>query len=172
MNSQPPTRLPRAFISVSRCPLCAYSLKDLGENLPCPECGAEIDRDLLNSSEMHDAVVATRTWCTMGIIGWLLIAFGHWAYNMVLFAVMNGYYPGTYGAIHHAAVWLSAGAVIAPIALCGSWHRHARRNIYRIASERSSLAVKTPKRVVAVSLPGIVLGVFGCLWIIALIGAA
>lgn len=172
MNAPPPSRLPTAFVRVSRCPICKYSLKDLADDRPCPECGSSIDRDLLTSPEMQDAVAATKIWCTLGIIGWAIIAFGYWAYNMVLLSVLNSYYPGTYGSNHFAGVWCRTAFVIAPIALSCSWHRHARRNLYKFAVTAKHGIAKTPKRVIAVNLPGLLLGILGCIGLLALVSAA
>lgn len=172
MTDQHPSRLPTAFIRVSRCPICRYSLRDLPEHRPCPECGALIDADLLTSPKMQDAVAATKTWCTLGILGWLIVAFGYWAVNMVSLSVMNSYYPGSYGPNHFAGVWCRTAFVIAPVALSCSWHRHARQNIYQIANRGTEHRARTPRRVIAVNLPGVLLGLFGCLGLVALVSAA
>lgn len=121
---------------------------------------------------MHDSITATKTWCTLGIVGWVIIGFGYWAYNMVLLTVLNNYYPGTYGPNHFAGVWCRTAVVIAPIALSCSWYRHARRNIYLIAISSNKGSAKTPRRVIAVNLPGIGLGLVGCLGIVGLLAAA
>jgi hypothetical protein len=121
---------------------------------------------------MKNAVAATRTWCLLGIIGWVIGGFGYWVYSMIFLVVINSYYPGTHGPNQFAAVWLRAAVVIAPVAVSCSWHRHARRNVYRIALRRTPHVVTTPKRVIAVSLPGILLGLLGLLGILALLSAA
>lgn len=172
MTAKPtPSRLPRAFVRVSKCPICGYSLKDIDDDLPCPECGSEIDRDLLTSPEMHDAVRTTKIWCILAVIGWSIFGFGYLAYNMVSFSVKNFYHPGTYGPIHYAAVWLTTGAMVALIVLSCLWYRHTRREIYRFAIRRSPSLAEPPKRVVAAGLAGVLLGLVGCLGIIGLISA-
>ncbi len=171
MSERAPSRLPTAFVRVSRCPICKYSLKDLDEDLPCPECGNEIDRDLISSPEMNDAIAVTRTWCTLGFIGWGIFAFGYWAYNMILMQVMNGYYPGTYGPNHFAGIWLQTASVLAPFALCISWFRNARRMIYQHAIHRRGRRAKAPKRVILVCLPGLLVGLLGCAGIVMMLSA-
>jgi hypothetical protein len=163
MTTQPPSRLPSAFIRVSRCPICNYSLKDLAQDAPCPECGQDIDRDLYTSPEIQDAVAATKTWCFMGVIAWGLIALAYWALSMAMLTVMNGYYPGTFGANHYAGVWCRTAIAIAPIALACSWHRNARRIIYQHAMRRADRAPRTPKRVIAINGLGMGLFLTGCL---------
>lgn len=171
MGATPPSRLPSAFIRVSRCPICRYSLNDLAPDTPCPECGHDIDRDLYTSPEIKDAIAVTRTWCTLGLIGWCIFAFGYWAYNMILMQVMNGYYPGTYGPNHFAGIWLQTASVSAPIALCISWFRNARRMIYQHAMGRRFRRAKVPKRVILVCLPGLLVGLLGCAGIVMMLSA-
>lgn len=173
MSNEQETQIkPLIQCSVSHCPLCKYSLKDLAADQPCPECGCVIDRDLLTSPEMIDAVGLTKTLCAFGIIGWMVFAFGYWAYNMVLIAVMNSYYPGTFGTNDTAGVWCKTAFVIAPVALCCSWHRHARQRIYQFALKREPCIAKTPKRVVFYSAPGILLGFLGGIGILMLLSSA
>jgi len=162
MTGQRPSRLPSVYAGVSRCPICAYSLRDLGRDLPCPECGSVIDVEVLTSPEMHDAVAGAKTWCTIGMVAWAICGFAYWAGSMAHLSVINGYYPGTYGPNHFAGVWCRTAVVIAPIALSASWFRNARRMIYRIAMERASPAAKTPRRVILVNLLGIALLTGGC----------
>lgn len=171
MGTPTPSRLPTAFVRVSKCPICRYSLKDLADDAPCPECGTEIDRDLLTSPRMHDAIAVTKSWCTIGFIGWAIFAFGYWAYNMILMEVMNGYYPGTYGINHFAGIWLQTASVLAPFALCISWFRNAKQIIYQHAIRRRSRKAKTPKRVILVCLPGLLVGLLGCGGIVMMVSA-
>ncbi|MCA9276778.1 MAG: hypothetical protein KDA29_12180 [Phycisphaerales bacterium] len=163
MGATPPSRLPSAFIRVSRCPICRYSLKDLAPDAPCPECGQDIDRDLFTSPEIQDAVTQTRAWCTLGIAAWALIAIAYWGMSTAMLSVLNSYYPGVYGANHYAGVWCRTAIVIAPIALSCSWHRHARRIIYRHASRRADRKPTLPKRVIAINGLGMGLFLLGCL---------
>lgn len=162
MPDNTPSRLPDTVVRVSRCPICKYSLKDLDEQLPCPECGSPIDRDLITSPKMQDAIAATKTWCTLGAIGWTLTGFGIWIVGMASFAfarTYGGLLPGPYDEL---SVWLRTSSAIAPITLCIAWHIGAKRNIYRSALQRSGGKPKTPKRVILVCLPGIAMGLFGC----------
>ena len=129
MTPPPPARIPAAFIRVSRCPICAYSLKDLADDADCPECGSTIDRDLYTSPQMQDAVAATKTWCTMGIIAWGICAVGYWLLSMAMLNVSNYYFPGSVGTSDYVGVWLQTGIVIAPIAISCRWWRDARRTI-------------------------------------------
>ncbi|MCR9077054.1 MAG: hypothetical protein NXI07_13525, partial [bacterium] len=73
MTDRTPSRLPTAFVRVSRCPICRYSLKDLDEHCPCPECGEQIDRALLHAPSYTGPVSETRFWCALGAAGWLII---------------------------------------------------------------------------------------------------
>ena len=162
MTPPPPARIPAAFIRVSRCPICAYSLKDLADDADCPECGSTIDRDLYTSPQMQDAVAATKTWCTMGIIAWVLIAISYWGLSTAGLSVMNSYYPGMYGGNHFLAVWFRTAIAIAPIALSCSWHCSAKRIIYRHAMRRDHREPKTPRRVIAINGLGLGLLLIGC----------
>lgn len=121
---------------------------------------------------MGKAVTATKIWCLLGTIGWAIVGFGYWAYQMVGLLVMNSYYPGTYGLNHYAGVWCRTAIVIVPIVLSCSWYRHARRNVYRIACRRTPRTAKVPNRVVAVNLPGVLLGLLCGIGIISLLLAA
>lgn len=171
MTPPPPSRLPSAFVSVSSCPICAYSLKDLAVDAPCPECGQAIDHVLLASQDLHNKITETRTWCVLGIMGWCIAAFVFWSYNMIVISIMNSYYPGTYGLIDKAGVWLQTSFVFAPIVLCYSWRRNAKRMIYRAATKHAENKVKTPKRVLLVISPGVLFGLAGCLGILAMLSA-
>ncbi len=172
MMSNSPIRLTKAEICVPRCPSCRYSLKGLTDDAPCPECGIVLDRDLATSPEMQDSVVATKAWCTLGAIGWIIFALMYWVSNMLMLSVMNGYYPGSFGAHHYAGVWFRTAFVMAPLALCWSWYRKSRRNIYQIAMKRDQRMAKIPKRVYIVSIPGVLLGLVGCVLMSMLVGAA
>ena len=162
MTTPPPSRLPSAFIRVSRCPICNYSLKDLAQDAPCPECGQDIDRDLYTSPEIQDAVAATKTWCTMGIIAWIICAVGYWLLSMAMLNMSNFYFPGSIGTNDYIGVWLRTSIVIAPIALACRWWRRARRIIYTLAQKMNPERVRVPRRVIVVNLLGIVLLLGSC----------
>lgn len=162
MTKQPSSRLPTAFIRVSRCPICKYSLRDIAQDHPCPECGNIIDRDLLTSPEMQDAVAATKTWCTLGVIGWLFIGFAIWLIGMLNIALAQSYAGHIPGPFDFPSVWLRTAFVLAPISLCVHWFRGARPVTYRIATRPKSKKAKTPRRVIFVALPGVVFGLFSC----------
>lgn len=121
---------------------------------------------------MHDAIAVTKTWCTIGFIGWFIFAFGYWAYNMVFMGVMNGYYPGSFGSNYFAGIWLQSGSVIAPLAVCLNWFRNAKRTNYLLAMRRRQRNAKVPIRVILVCFPGLLLGLLGCTGITMLLAAA
>lgn len=126
----------------------------------------------MSSPSLSHAAGATKIWCVLGIIGWAIAGFGYWAYSMVTLSVMNNYFPGMYGANDFAGVWCRTAIVVAPIALSCVWFRHARRYVYRISVRKESLTASTPGRVIAVNLPGILLGLVGGMGILALLAAA
>ncbi|HCT43649.1 MAG TPA: hypothetical protein DF699_00380 [Phycisphaerales bacterium] len=120
---------------------------------------------------MQDAVVATKAWCTLGIIGWLFTGFAYWMMEMLMLAFQSMYatFPPT--IYERAGVWLRCSAVIAPLVLLISWHRNAKQGIY-LRAQRSK---KTPSghatRVVCVALPGILGGIGGCCLFSLIIGS-
>ena len=155
MTHHTPSRLPTAFVRVSKCPICRYSLKDLSNDADCPECGHDIDRDLYTSVEMQNAVAVTRTWCTLGIIAWCICGLGYWALNSAQLHTMNYYIPGSSGPLEYTSVWLKACIAIAPVVVSYSWGRNARRLIYRAAVKREPHRVTTLRKAVALNMMGI-----------------
>lgn len=154
------------------CPVCRYSLSQLPDVTNCPECGVEIDRQLIASHELDDTIGSVKGLCTLGIVGVLVFAFMYWASSMVMLSVMNMYYPGSVNSYQYAGVWMRTSFVIAPVAIMSSWHRQSRKNSYRSALKRSPRVAKIPKRVLLLTIPAMLIGMIGCGLLAMMIGAA
>lgn len=164
MTGRTPSRLPTAFVRVSRCPICTYSLKDLAEELPCPECGSPIDRDLITSPEMHDAIATTRAWCSMGALGWIITTYAWWTANTITIP-----YSGPVALSEHIDDLISSAGILLLAIYLMLWWFKAKRSIYVLAIRKGARRAKTPLRVPIVAIPGMMLGVFGCgLFLLAL----
>ena len=170
MSENTPTRLPRAFVRISVCPVCGYSLQDLAVDANCPECGAVIDRYLYTSVEMQNAVAITRTWCTLGSIAWGILGFVFWFLSMAMLNVNAYYFPGTVGVLSYVAVWAQSVWVLVPIVLSIRWWRRARPLIYKVAITREPQLVRPLSAAVVLNFVGILLLCGGCL--LGILGSA
>lgn len=129
MGATPPSRLPAAFVRVSKCPICRYSLQGIPRNLPCPECGTEIEYEIVQSPFFRSAVLKTRVWCTAGSVGWAIFAIVWWIANLNVAGFVISM-PDRQAFEKHWEVWcLSiAGALMSGYLLL--WAVRARRLIY------------------------------------------
>ena len=159
MSEHTPSRLPTAFVRVSKCPLCRYSLKDLADDAPCPECGELIDRALLRSPNYIGPISETRFWCMLGSVGWITIAL------TLLFSYLRASNP--VNVLSYEG--LSAAILIAiPILFAASlqiWARKARHRVYKALKKSKTGRVQVQIRVMALALIGMLMGVicFGVL---------
>ncbi len=153
MTGRTPSRLPTAFVRVSRCPICRYSLKDLDEQCPCPECGEQIDRALLHAPSYTGPVSETRFWCALGAAGWLIIG------STILVLTLSGLRSvgvisvgGLLMLIIISFPFLSAFSLLRK-------GRLARIDTYRALKKAPSGKVQVPMSVVVLATIGMLIGV-------------
>lgn len=153
MSERTPSRLPAAFVRVSKCPICRYSLKDLADNAPCPECGELIDRALLRSPNYIGPISETRFWCMLGSFGWITIAL------TLLFSYLRVSNPVNVLSFEG----LSAAILIAtPVLFAVSlqiWARKARRRVYEALKKSKTGRVQVQLRVMILASIGMLVGV-------------
>jgi hypothetical protein len=149
------------------CPICRYSLEGL-ETLVCPECGVELDLDLISIVHNHDSIALTKTWATIGVVAWLIVGVMIWFFGAVLISLRQ-----TYGGIQPtvydiAGMWLRSLIIIAPIALLIGWACSNRRRLYHQLLKEPARKPKPLTRVVFVASIAIVID----LCVLFLIGSA
>jgi len=154
MSEHTPSRLPAAFVRVSKCPLCRYSLKDLADDAPCPECGSQIDRELLSSPELRHTVNSAKDWSLSGILSWGVITL-----LLMLFVLpiqMSNWARRNFELEEYALVAIVL--LIPSLSTIASfrWHFASARIIYRGCIRRNR-APRIPIRIISASLIGMLL---------------
>ena len=144
MSENTPTRLPQAFIRVSKCPICKYSLRDLAVDANCPECGAAIDRDLFASSVMREAVNRTKGMCLRGALAWGLLLGLFWLISTIWTAENRISTPGTFIVSKVVLAWLISSSPVVAIGFLIHWWRNARSLIYKntVIHEQKTLPLR------------------------------
>jgi hypothetical protein len=148
------------------CPLCKYDQTGVQSHI-CPECGIEIDLEIMGNDLYHSSIHATKILCVLGICSWLFCGFGLWLLGMASIALAE-----TYGGLipsyrDYAGVWLRSMIVIAPIALLFGWYRSSADQIYSCTLRGVWKMPRVLYRVQAISIPGI-LGAGGFLFLLML----
>jgi hypothetical protein len=160
MNKNKPTHFSQAFVRVSKCPICGYSLKDLAEELPCPECGVEIIHYLVTHPDMKDAVWMTRRLSALGSVGWFIFAIVWFFVNVGL----SKSFSGNRGPIPISILLSTSMVSIAGLSLAiylGVWWIQAKKRLYwRSANQNKS--AKTPIAIFIIGIPGLIAGVLCC----------
>ncbi len=152
MSEHTPSRLPTAFVRVSKCPICRYSLKDLADDAPCPECGTEIDRVLFTSTEFNKAVMQTKDWCTLCIGSWAIL--GAIQFLPVIYAI------GTVQSGQISILGLFFMLFVMVIVLTGlivsvNWYRNAHLLVYRTVHRSRKGKILLPRRVIGMTMLGL-----------------
>jgi hypothetical protein len=140
-------------VRVSKCPMCRYSLRDLADDAPCPECGEVIDRVLLRSPNFTGPVSETRYWCTLGTVGWITIAL------TVLVSIVSVASPVD---LFSYAGFVAAFFISIPLVFAGClqiWAHRARRRVYQALKKSRSGRVQVQIRVMALASVGMLVGV-------------
>ena len=154
------SRLPRAFVRASRCPICAYSLTDLAPDANCPECGSEINRSLLASHEFRFAVDSTKGWCWHGILSWgfitcLLLTFG------VLIKLQSNMTGRSNDMEQFLLFTIVLLIPVTATVVSIRWHVVSTRMIYKRCS-RKKRSPRIPIRIVVTTLIGMLLTCTSC----------
>lgn len=119
--------------------MCRYSLEAFGDGRVCPECGVEVDFDLVQSTAFADAVTKTRAWCMAGLVCYPIVGFVYWFDLLIRIALKRSYGSGFIEACEYESFLFRVLVIIAPIALIWGWRRNASEIIYR-------RALRHPKR--------------------------
>lgn len=151
------------------CPECRYSLKGLTEPQICPECGCEIDYEWVAPDDVEAIVFTTITWCGLGAIGWIVAAYFWWLANTI--RIPAPMFEERLNLREHLDD-LAGTALISMFAVCLIvWRYRAISIIHCRAVKSETTRLRVPKRIIAVAIPGILLGTLCGLLLLMLLGS-